>query len=310
MTDTAAIDNAFLGPLCREAGALAWGVAEAGPVDDADTRLLREWLDAGRHGCMDYMERYGELRADPRLLLEGARSVVVCAFSYRRDRHNPWISDYALGADYHGVLRERLVPVAAAIESRCGGATRVCVDSAPLRERYWAERAGVGRCGLSGKLLVPGAGSEVFLAEILTTAAIAPTAPLQEDVCTRCGRCVRACPGGALDGSGGVDARRCLSCLTVEWRGDFPAGTRLHGRLAGCDACSAACPLSQGPATAVPGLGARPEILDMTPARALALTRGAFRAICSGTPLMRLRLDGLRRNAAAILTPPEDKQRP
>ncbi|MDE6286269.1 MAG: DUF1730 domain-containing protein [Muribaculaceae bacterium] len=295
-----AFDHAFLDTLCRDAGAIAWGVAAAGPVEDADHGIYAAWISSGGHGCLQYMERYPDVRSDPRLLLEGARSIVVCAFSYRRRDHNPWISDYALGGDYHTVLRECLAPVGAAIERRCGGATRVCVDSAPLRERYWAERAGVGRCGLSGKLLVPGAGSEVFLAEILTTAAIAPTSPLDDEICTRCGRCVQACPAGALDGRGRVDASRCLSCLTVEWRGPLPPGTNLHGRLAGCDVCSRVCPLSQGPATSVPGLQPRAEILAMTPSRALALTRGTFKSTFAGTALMRLRLDGLQRNARLI----------
>ena len=293
--------NDFLEEPLRAAGAVAWGVAEAAPVDDGARELYDAWIASGCHGCMDYMERYPELRADPGLLLEGARSVVVCAFSYHRSCHNPWISDYALGGDYHAVLRECLAPVAAEIERHCGGSTRICVDSAPLRERYWAERAGVGRCGLSGKLLVPGVGSEVFLAEILATARIAPTSHLEKEVCTRCGRCVQVCPAGALDGHGGVDARRCLSCLTVEWRGEFPAGTRLHGRLVGCDVCSRVCPLSlQAPEASVPGLQARPEILGMTPEGALALTRGGFKSIFSGTAIMRLRLDGLRRNAALL----------
>ena len=293
--------NRKLAEMCAEAGAAAWGVAAAEPVGEADRRLYSAWLADSRHGPMNYMERYADLRFDPNGLLEGVRSIIVCAFSYSQTNHNPWISDYALGDDYHAALRRRLQPVADEIERTFGGHTRICVDSAPLRERYWAQRAGVGRCGLSGKRLVPGIWAEVFLAEILTEARFAPTPPIADEVCTRCGKCVKACPTGALDGCGGVDARRCLSCLTVEWRGPFPPHTDLHGRLVGCDMCSRVCPLSQGGAT-VAELQPRPEVLAMTPERALALTRGGFKATFAGSAIMRLRLDGLRRNAALCAT--------
>ena len=287
--------------LCADAGACACGVAAAGEVTPEDMALLDAWLAEGRHGCMDYMERWRDLRADPRTLLPGARSVLVCAFSCRQQQHSAHIADYALGSDYHAVLRARLEPVAEAIRAMCGGETRVCVDSAPLRERYWAMRAGVGAPGLNGKIFVPGAGCDVLLAEILCTAELPPDAPAAPSACTACRRCVEACPAGALDGSGGVDARRCLSCLTLEWRGPLPAGTDLHGRLAGCDVCSRVCPANRGDALPVAELLPRPDVLALTPAAAAAMGRGAFGRMFAGSALMRLRHGGLRRNADAIL---------
>lgn len=295
-----------LDALCREAGACRWGVAEAGPVAEADVALYGAWLERGAHGPMAYMERYPDVRRDPRLLLEGARSILVCAFSYRQRRHSAHISDYALGSDYHGALRVRLEELARKLRGSVGGDTRVCVDSAPLRERYWAVRAGVGTVGLSGRLIVPGAGADVVLGEVLCTAALPPSAPLGKELCDGCRRCVNACPAGALDGRGGVDGRLCLSCLTIEHRGELPAGTRLHGRLAGCDVCGAVCPASRreadsGGAETIDELRARPDVLALTPAEAAVMTRGRFKAMFGGSAIMRLRVDGLRRNARIVL---------
>lgn len=302
MTDSAA--SATVSRLCASAGACACGVAAAAPVGADDMDILDRWLAAGRHGCMAYMERYRDLRADPRSLLPGARSVLVCAFACRQSSHSPFIADFALGTDYHTVLRERMEGVASALRYAFGGDTRVCVDSAPLRERYWAVRAGVGTIGLNGKLFVPGAGCDVLLAEILATAALPPTPAAAPQACGACRRCVEACPARALDGRGGVDARRCLSCLTMEWRGPFPPGTVLRGHLAGCDVCSRVCPANVGEPPVLPELQARPVLLALTPAAVAAMGRGAFSALCSGTPLMRLRHSGLRRNALNITDNP------
>lgn len=302
VTDT----SSHVAALCATAGACASGVARVAKVAGSDMELYRRWIADGAHGCLDYMERYDKLRSDPGTLLEGARSIVVCAFSYRQTVHNAWISDYALGTDYHTVLRERLEQVAEAIRAAYGGETRVCVDSAPLRERYWAVCAGVGTTGLNGRLIVPGAGSDVVLGEILTTAALPPSQPLPESLCDGCGLCVQACPAGALDGTGRVDARRCLSCITIEQRGDLPAHVSLHGRIVGCDTCSAVCPASRreasrGAAHTVPELQPRPDVLALTPASAAAITRGRFNAIFGGSAVMRLRQAGLKRNARRVL---------
>ena len=302
-----AVDERMLAALCHEAGACAWGVAAAAPVSPDDRHIYEQWLQRGAHGPMAYMERYPELRSDPRTLLEGARSLIVCAFSYLQPHHSPYISDYALGSDYHGVVRERLERVAAAVRAAAGGETRVCVDSAPLRERYWAVRAGVGTVGLSGKLIVPGAGADVVLGEVLTTAELPTTPPLSVELCDGCGRCVEACPAGALDGRGGVDARKCLSCLTIEHRGDFPRGTQLHGRLVGCDVCSRVCPASSreamsGAPVVVDEMLARPEVLALTPEEAATMSRGRFNSMFRRSAVMRLRLDGLRRNALHVLS--------
>ena len=287
--------------LVIEAGAYRAGFAEAVPVDDADSRRYDGWIAGGYHGSLGYMERYDAVRRDPRLLLEGAATVISAAFSYYTPVEWPAgslrIARYALGDDYHDVLRRRLTEVARTIESRYGGATRVCVDTAPLRERYWAERAGVGFTGRNGQLIVPGAGSYFFLAEILTTLSIEPDGPIAASQCDGCNRCRRSCPAGALDGTGRVDSRRCLSCLSIEHRGPFESPVSLGNRLYGCDMCQDVCPHNANPPLAViPEFAPRQELLSLTPERIEALDPSDFAALFRRSAIKRAKLEGLQRN--------------
>ena len=215
-----------------DAGACRVGFAAAGPVGDSTRRRYDSWIAGGRHAGMAYLGRYGDVRSDPRLLLDGAATVRSCAFDYRPSRRHPLFADYSLGEDYHDVLRSRLTAAAEVICSRYGGLTRICVDTAPIRERYWAARAGVGVIGLNGLIIVDGIGSKVFLAEILWTGEVGPDLSRLADICMNCGACVRACPGRALGGDMTLDARSCNSYLTIEHRGDLP--------LASTDASTAA----------------------------------------------------------------------
>lgn len=163
--------------LALEAGAVACGFAEADTLPAEATARYDRWIDAGRHAGMAYMERHADLRRDPRTLLEGARTVMVMAFSYAARQRHPLFADYALGTDYHDALRARADSITAAMRSRHGGETRVCVDTAPLRERHWAVRAGLGFTGLNNQLIIPGFGSKIFLTEILWTVGVPPDAP-------------------------------------------------------------------------------------------------------------------------------------
>lgn len=244
--------------LRRSLGIYALGLCAAEPVEDASAEAFARWRDEGNHADMKYLERYDEVRRDPRLLLQDAKSLIVCVFpyytSYRQPEGSLPVAMYARGDDYHVVVRERLERLAAYVKNRYGGETRACVDTAPLRERYWAARAGIGFIGRNGCLIVPGAGSYFFIGTVLSTLAPEelsdllelndrrlPSSCNLEGECEKCGRCVRACPTGALNGYT-VDARRCLSYLTIEHKGDFPEGTDLHGAFFGCDRCQAACP--------------------------------------------------------------------
>lgn len=237
------------GEVRREAmrlGAVAFGCAVAGEVEQAFRDAYRRWIAAGRHGTMDYLAKYDNVRFDPRCLLPGARTVISMAFPYRPagGYHHPNIADYALGEDYHRVVKLRLASLARFILDNYGAQSRSCVDTAPLPERYWAQRAGLGWRGLNGQLIVPGVGSGVFLGELVTTLELEADKPLSGD-CGRCGACIAACPGRAF-GTDGFDSRRCLSYLTIEHRGTIPEDIEPGNVVYGCDACQRVCPHNLG----------------------------------------------------------------
>lgn len=250
---------------------------------------------------MSYMERYPGLRMNPDGLLPGSRSVISFAFPYFHP-DAPGDSDvvfarYALGDDYHDVVRERLAPIAAWISSISGADTRVCVDTAPLFERYWAVRAGIGFCGLNGNLIVPEAGSWVFLGEILTTAVITPDAPLNQS-CGECRRCIEACPGHAIRPDGTIDARRCRSFLTIESRDpELPQDVDLGRRIYGCDICQEVCPCNASPrVTTIEELFPRPSVISLTRDDILNMSQEQFSCIFRRSAVKRAKLAGLRRN--------------
>lgn len=293
--------RADIGRWVAGAGGAASGIAPADVVASDEFSRFEKWLDAGMNGDMHYMERYLDIRRDPALLLPDARSIIVVAFSYRQERGVPGhIASYALGDDYHEVVRARLEQVAARLTAKYGGATRVCVDTAPLLERYRAVRAGIGFIGRNHLLIVPGIGSYVFIGSILTTLEIAPDIPCTLS-CDGCGRCEAACPGKAL-GADGLDARRCLSYLTIEYRGDFPDDLDLHGCLYGCDTCQRVCPHNAGvPATSIPEFAPRPALTALTPAQAATMTQPEFSAMMRHSAIKRTKLAGLQRNALQLL---------
>lgn len=280
-------------------GAVACGFARAGEVDAADKALYEGWIASGKNADMDYLARYAGVRSDPRLLLDGAESVIAAAFNYYTPAPEGlgglrW-ARYALGDDYHDEARRRLGAVAAEIEAREGAACRVCVDTAPLRERYWARKAGLGFTGLNNMLIIPGAGSWTVLGFIITTLRLEPDMPV-EGSCGECGACAAACPGRALDGRGGMDARRCRSYLTIEYRGEeLPA---LGQRIYGCDICQEVCPWNsryQRP-TEIEAFRPRPEILSLTAADIIDMEPERFSSVFRRSAIKRAKLRGLKRN--------------
>lgn len=302
------MDAARVKAEARRLGFMVCGIARATRVDDIARRRYSQWLDDGRNGCMDWAERYRDVRDDPRRLLEGARSVIMVAMNYypavRQRPEAAQVAYYAYGRDYHKVVRARLKRLATQITDTTGDTCRVCVDSAPFRERYWAVKAGLGFIGLNNQLIIKGHGSYFSLGAIVTTLDLAPDEPCR-DTCGECGRCLRACPAGALSGDGAVDARRCLSCLTIENHDErLPdAAARVIGRhLFGCDDCQRCCPHN---ANAVPtdidDFTPRPALLTLTPDDVLALDNDRYEDLFNGTPVRRASLDVLQRNARAII---------
>lgn len=292
--------NEELDSLFKGAGAVRWGSTRTGGISTTDRAIYLHWMASGYYGNMAFAQRNNEVRNNPELLLEGAKTLICTAFSYKRNTHHPFISDYALGKDYHLAVREALEPVCQHITQKYGGTVRICVDTAPLRERYWAEQCGVGRNGLSGRILVPEIGSAVVLGFILWTGELNNySEPLTEDVCLHCHRCVRACPSGALLDNGSVDARRCIAYLTIEHRGDLPGP--LPGSCAlGCDICQRVCPVGQQTSDIPCIMPVRQDIMSLDEAALRQMTGGEYKRLTRDTALSRVPLKQLLRNLSAL----------
>lgn len=288
-----------------ELGLDACGIARAHAVDDATSHRYRQWIDEGHNGCMEWAARYLDVRDDPRLLLDGARSVIMVAMNYypaqfqREDA--PQFAYYAYGRDYHEVMRDRLQQLATYMCEVAGEGvkTRCCVDTAPLRERYWAVQAGIGFVGRNNMLIIPGKGSYFFLGAIITTLELRPDEPCSF-TCGDCCACERACPGGALVDGKPVDATRCLSCITIEYRGEsLPQWAReaLGNRVYGCDECQRVCPHNRNAqATTIPELQPNQDFLALTASDIQAMDQASFSRLFSHSAVKRTKLTGLQRN--------------
>jgi epoxyqueuosine reductase len=288
--------------------ATALGFAACGitTADDlACGPVLSDWLDAGRHGDMEYLRAKHERRLRPSAALEGARSAVVVASTYaaappadpewRRNLRGR-VAAYALGPDYHAHVAERLEELAAAIRERTGAQTVVHVDGGPLVEKELARRAGIGWYGRNTNLLRPGLGSSFVLGVLVTTAALDPDPPFEATHCGTCRACIPACPTGALDAGPTIDARLCISYLTIEHRGPIPIElrARIGNWVFGCDVCQDVCPWNEE--SLQPNALQNPSLPDW-----ITMTDAEFRERFAGTALLRPKRRGLARNAAIAL---------
>lgn len=254
---------------------------------------------------MQWAAGHRELRRDPSLLLDGARTVISLALNYYPSRFQPSgalrVAYYAYGRDYHEVMREKLVALAQFIEQTTGCATRPCVDSAPIRERYWAQRAGIGFVGRNNCLIIPGRGSFFFLGEIVTTIQLPPDEPC-EMTCGDCGICIDSCPSGALAIEAAADCNRCLSCLLIENHAEtLPdwVGQVVGGRVVGCDECQLCCPHNAHVlATTVEDFAPADAVMTLTRERVAQMTAGDFKRTFAHSAISRLRYKTLQRNAA------------
>ena len=293
--DMAAL-KAHIKAMAVEAGAVAAGFARIEPVDADAVADYDRFLDAGGRAEMPYLERYLSIRRDPRLLFEPPASegtVISMAFPYHHPGPNPLFARYAQGEDYHKVLRRRLKPVARFITENTGLRARVCVDTAPLLERYWAVKSGIGFVGKNRCLIVPGAGSWVFLAEIVTEALMEPDAPSAQS-CRGCNACLRRCPHGALT-SAGINPAKCLSCLTIEHREALPF-TLASRMVYGCDICQAVCPHNAAPAAGLPEFAPTPGMLALTRSDVAAMTAERYDSLFASSAVRRCPLEQLKRN--------------
>jgi len=269
-------------------------------------REFERWLDAGHAGTMEYLGRTREERVDPERLLPGCRSVVAVARAYAGEGDDgDWapVARYARGGDYHDVMRPRLQALARAIEEAAGAGvrTRAAVDTSAMLERDLAARAGLGWIGKNTNLLIPGLGSYFFIGIVLTTAEMDADERMP-DRCGTCTACLEACPTQAFLAPYLLDARRCISYLTIEHRGDIdePLRPALHDWLFGCDVCQEVCPWNRRTESAREAAFAPVEPFG-APQSLLALDDAGFRRRFRATALWRAKRSGVLRNAALLL---------
>ena len=278
---------------------------------------FRAWLEDGRAGEMAWLARNADRRTDPQLVLPGARSVVVLAMNYfageqsaergaRKGAGVPIadhrIARYAWGDDYHEVIEAKLRTLDAWLTAR-GGRQRCYVDTGPMLERDFAALAGAGWHGKSTMLIHPQLGAWFFLAEILTTLDLTPDEPLP-DRCGKCTRCITACPTGAITAPHQLDARRCISYLTIELKGSIPEDLRplIGDRIYGCDDCAAACPWNRfAQSSTETAFAARDFVHNWTLRDFLALDDDGFRALFKKSPIKRIKRRGFLRNVCVAL---------
>jgi epoxyqueuosine reductase len=301
--------------LKREAARLgfeACGLSRAGPLDE-EARRLEQWLHEGRHGTMRWMEDHFDKRTDPRVLVDGAQTVVSVLHNYYQDRsHLPdpgigKISRYAWGDDYHEVMKENLVELLAWLDAEAGGVEgRAFVDSAPVMDKAWARRAGLGWIGKHTNLINRSLGSFFFLGELVVDLPLPPDGPIP-DYCGTCTRCIDACPTEAIYQPYAVDATRCIAYLTIEHRADDIAPAlqeRLDGWIFGCDVCQDVCPWNSfkrptGESRYLP----RPGVVDTELREWVELDIDTFRARFKNSPVKRAKYEGFIRNARMALSP-------
>jgi len=310
MSVTAEQVKAFAG----QAGFLACGITR--PAPNAHAIELDDWLARGYAGNMRYLHRQAARRKDPQQIVPEARSIVVVLDNYYSEPaesgDRPRVAKYALGTDYHRELGGRLGAVAGWLGENGASVARVYVDAGPVPERELAQRAGLGWIGKNTMLIRPGHGSFFFIGSIFTDLPLQPDDPFATDHCGSCTRCLDACPTEALVAPQVLDATRCISYLTIEYRGPFSeqqAGM-LNRWGFGCDICNDVCPWNERfarPASHA-GYAPRNELQDLDSADWDAMTEKEFGRRFGDTPLERAGLDGMRRNWRAAVTSRETRR--
>ena len=291
-----------------ELGFDAVGITTADPVDAELIEYFKAWVDDGCAAMMGYLGRNIDKRFDPEQLLKGARSVICVALNYRPARDDLTddppvrIARFAQYEDYHPFIKERLFQLAEFIKNEIADGIRfkACVDSVPIAERALAQRAGLGFVGKNHMLINPEMGSQFLLGELITTLDLEPDEPFAQVPCGDCGRCVRACPTGALSFDGSFDARKCISYLTIEEPDEIPNKykDKIDNRIFGCDECILACPHELNAAERKnKDFQHHPEWKNLTPDQIENMTEGEFQKIFAGSGFIRLGLDRLKRNA-------------
>jgi epoxyqueuosine reductase len=269
---------------------------------------LEEWLSKGYHGQMKYMENWFDKRLDPRLLVEGAKSVIMLTFNYfpkeQQSPENPQIAKYAYGEDYHNVLKDKLKELLSRMQEEFGDINgRIFVDSAPVMERAWAAKSGLGWIGKHSLLIQKKRGSFFFLATIITDLEFEEQNSITTDHCGTCTRCIDACPTDAIVQAQVVDASKCISYLTIELKDSIPDDFKgkMENWAFGCDICQDVCPWNRfSKMQNEPRFEPNPQLLNMSNNDWQEITEDIFKEIFRKSAIKRTKFEGLKRNLKFI----------
>ena len=295
--------SSFIKEKARELGFSFCGISKATFLEQEASKL-ETWLNTGKHGSMQYMENYFDKRLDPRLLVDGAKSVVSLMYNYYSDKKQtdpdaPRISKYAYGEDYHFVIREKLKTLLQWIQEEAGEVSgRVFVDSAPVLERAWALRSGLGWMGKNTNIISKQKGSFFFLAELIIDLDLEYDSPVT-DHCGTCTACMDACPTGAIVEPYTVDGSRCISYFTIELKDAIPAAykNKMGDWMFGCDVCQDVCPWNRfSKPNTEPRFAPSEELLGMKKEDWIELTEEVFGKVFKKSPVKRAGYNGLKRN--------------
>ncbi|MBY0348707.1 MAG: tRNA epoxyqueuosine(34) reductase QueG [Hydrotalea flava] len=284
------------------------GIAKAEQLEE-DAKKLEAWLNKGMHGTMQYMENYFDMRTDPRKLVPGAKSVITLLKNYfpaqQQKNNTPKIARYAYGKDYHLVIKQQLNEFLASISNTIGAiAGRGFVDSAPVLERAWAQKSGLGWIGKNGNLIHPKAGSFYFIATLITDLELNYDNPLTKDYCGTCTKCLDACPTDAILPNKTINGSQCISYFTIELKEMMIPETqkgKFNNWMFGCDICQEVCPWNRfSQPHNEPAFSPIPEILELSTQEWMHLSEAAFNQIFKHSPLKRSKYKGIQRNLRFI----------
>ena len=304
LMQTAAANSKLIKDEALRLGFLFCGIAKAEFLEEEAPRL-EAWLNKGMHGEMSYMENYFDKRLDPRLLVDGAKSVISIGLNYYSEEIQvdvlaPKISKYAYGTDYHTVIKDKLNQLLQFIRDKIGEVGgRAFVDSAPVLDKAWAKKAGLGWIGKNSNLLNKTAGSFFFLAELIIDLEleydVAPTA----DHCGTCTRCIDACPTDAIVGPYVVDGSRCISYLTIELKNEIPQEFKgkMDNWMFGCDICQDVCPWNRFSVIhSEPSFAPHPDLIGLKKQDWEDITTDVFQKVFKNSAVKRTKFAGLKRN--------------
>lgn len=294
----------------KELGFMFCGVSKADFLED-EARKLETWLKRDYHGKMSYMENHFDKRVDPRLLVDDAKSVVSLILNYypeetQQDPDAPKISKYAYGTDYHYVIKDKLKEILQYIQSEIGEVSgRVFVDSAPVLDKAWAQKSGLGWIGKNTNLIHPKHGSFFFIAELILDLELVPDGPIK-DYCGTCTKCIDACPTEAIVAPYVVDGSKCISYLTIELKDAILPGEfkdKMDNWMFGCDVCQDVCPWNRFSKPKSEGaFDPHENLLKMSKADWHDLSEEVFRELFKNSAVKRTKFKGLTRNIDFLKT--------